>query len=232
MFISFGNPETLVSDKGTAFTSQEFAEFLRSHNIKHRQIAVAAPWANGIVERINRFLKSCLKKLVEEFHEWSSHLGTIQYIINNTFHSSLKASPSKLLLGYDQRNHIDVDLVRNLNLLAKVDLNFEEVRNVSRQLALDATEKIKNYNKIYYDKIHKKPSQYLPGDFVLIRDSSIKSGEDKKLKPLYKGPYLIAKVLNNNRYVVKDIPGFNISSKPYNSILSPDRLKLWKKPVD
>lgn len=194
MFISFGIPETLVSDRGTAFTSQEFVEFLRSHNIKHRQIAVAAPWANGIVERINRFLKSCLKKIVEEYHGWSSHLGTIQCIINNTFHCSLKATPSKLLLGYDQRNHIDTDLVRKLNLLAKVDLNFEEIRNVNHQLALDATEKIKSYNKIYYDKIHKKP-QYHSGDFVLIRDSSIKSGEDKKLKPLYKGPYLIAKVL-------------------------------------
>lgn len=179
-----------------------------------------------------------MKKIVEEYHGWSLHLGTIQYIINNTYHSSLKATPSKLLLGYDQRNHrlqiilqmiIDADLVRKLNLLAKVDLNFEEVRNVNRQLALDATEKIKSYNKIYYDKIHKKPSQYHSGDFVLIRDSSIKSGKDKKLKPLYKGPYLIAKVLNNNRYVVKDIPGFNITSKPYNSILSPDRLKLWKK---
>jgi len=109
-----------------------------------------------------------LKKIVEEYHGWSSHLGTIQCIINNTFHSSLKATPSKLLLGYDQRNHIDTDLVKKLNLLAKVDLNFEEIRNVNHQLALDATEKIKSYNKIYYDKIHKKP-QYHSGDFVLIR---------------------------------------------------------------
>ncbi|EFN63477.1 hypothetical protein EAG_00409, partial [Camponotus floridanus] len=52
-------------------------------------------------------------------------------------------------------------------------------------------------------------------------------GEDKKLKSKYKGPYMVAKVLNKNRFVIKDIPGFNISSKPYDSVLSPDRMKLW-----
>lgn len=31
----------------------------------------------------------------------------------------------------------------------------------------------------------KKPSQYNPGDYVLIRDSVLKPGEDKKLKPTY-----------------------------------------------
>jgi len=42
---------------------------------------------------------------------------------------------------------------------------------------------------------------------------------------------MITKILNHNRYVVKDIPGFNQTSKPYNSILSADKLKLWIKPV-
>lgn len=49
------------------------------------------------------------------------------------------------------------------------------------------------------------------------------------LKPNYKGPYVIDKVLNNNRYVVKDIPGFNITTRPCNAILSPDKLKPWIK---
>jgi len=37
------------------FTSSEFKEFIISRNITYRQVAVAAPWANGIVERVNRF---------------------------------------------------------------------------------------------------------------------------------------------------------------------------------
>jgi len=52
IFSEFGNPSTIVSDRGIAFTSREFASFTSELLIKHRQIAVAAPWANGIVERI------------------------------------------------------------------------------------------------------------------------------------------------------------------------------------
>lgn len=45
VFNDRGNPLTLVSDRGTAFTSNDFSKFLSSRKIKHRLIAVAAPMA-------------------------------------------------------------------------------------------------------------------------------------------------------------------------------------------
>jgi len=231
VFNTFGNPELLVSDRGAAFTSGEFAIFLQERNIKHQLVAVAAPWSNGLVERINRFLKSSLKKVIEEQTTWSSKLNVIQYVINNTHHSSIKASPSKLLLGYECHGHADSPLIKFLNNHAKVDLNVGSVREQSKQVAVEATNKLKDYNKTYYDKLHKTPTKYSPDDFVLIRDTSSKPREDRKLKPAYKGPYQISKVLNKNRYVVQDIPGFPHTQKPYNTILSPDRLKPWIKPI-
>lgn len=94
-----------------------------------------------------------------------------------------------------------------------------------------ATDKIRRYNKIYYDKKHLKPTQYSIGDYVLIRDNVQKPGLGRKLKAVYKSPYVVTNVLNKNRYVIKDIPGFNITSRPYDSVLSPDRLKPWIKPL-
>lgn len=82
LFHNFGNPNILVSDRGTVFTSQEFSEFLRNRNIKHRLVAVATPQANGIVERVNKFLKSSLKRVTENTDNWSVHLDTVQYVIN------------------------------------------------------------------------------------------------------------------------------------------------------
>lgn len=134
----------------------------------------------------------------------------VQYVISNTFHTALKATPSKLLLGYNQRNHSDYKLIDFLNNLA-ISLNYDVIRNESRNLALDTVQKIKNYNKIYFDKRHRKPTLYNSGDYVMIRDSVLKPDENKKLEPNYKGPYLVAKVLN-------------ISSRLYNSILSPNKL--------
>lgn len=109
--------------------------------------------------------------------------------------------------------------------------SFLESREQARDLAIEATSKLKAYNKVYYDKRHKKPSQYNIGDYVMIRDTVVKPDEDKKLKAAYKGPYRVTKVLNKNRYVIQDIPGHNLASRPYNSILSPDRMKFWLKPV-
>lgn len=63
--ITFGKPNELVTDRGTAFTSKEFADFIETRGIKHRKVAIAAPWVNGTVERINRFLKTSLTKLID-----------------------------------------------------------------------------------------------------------------------------------------------------------------------
>lgn len=107
LFTMCGNPSTFVSDRGTSFSSKEFAVFLKERQIYHRQIAVAAPWANGLVERVNRFIKSSLKKVVSDASEWPSKLDLIQYVVNNSYHASIKTTLSKLLLGFDQRCHAD-----------------------------------------------------------------------------------------------------------------------------
>lgn len=113
--------------------------------------------------------------------------------------------------------------------LAKIDSNLMNNRELLRNKAFKTTEKLREYNKWYYDNRHKKPTMYNEGDFVLIRDTQLKAGQARKLKANYRGLYLIAKVLNKNRYVVKDIPGFNVTARPYNTILSSDKLKPWNK---
>lgn len=105
---TFGEPDKIVSDRGTAFTAKEFANFTNTRNIKHCKIAATAPWENSLVERINSILKSSLIKVATTPDGWKNKLGTIQYIINNTFHSVIKSSPSKLMLGYEGRNHDDL----------------------------------------------------------------------------------------------------------------------------
>jgi len=181
VFNIFGNPTEFVSDRGTAFTSTEFADFILSIRAKHRK--VAAPWANGMVERVNRFLKNSLIKTVDSPTEWELRLGHLQYVLNNTHHAVIKTSPSKLLLGYQQRNHEDFDLSQLIKTLTDVEseLSREDLREKARQ----STDMIRNYNKEYKDARRKSPSTYDEGDFVLIADSRIKLGENSKLKSRY-----------------------------------------------
>jgi len=229
LFNIFGNPENLVTDCGSAFTSNEFSSFTNNLNIKTRKVAVASPWANGLVERVNRFLKSSLIKTADFQGDWKNNIRKVQYVINNTVNSSIKASPSKLLLGYEQRNHTDKHLRQQIDRWFQIEIDIERDREVAKDTALQANDQLRKYNQVYYDRKHKKPV-YKSGDLVLVRNLQSKSGTSNKLKPNYKGPYIISKVLNNNRYVVKDIPGFNITQKPYNTISS-DKLKSWIKPI-
>jgi len=89
IFNLFGIPREIVSDRGTAFTSNEFAQFVNSQKIKHRKVAVAAPWANGLTERANKFLKSSLVKLSDKPQDWKANVHIVQYVVNNTVNSSI-----------------------------------------------------------------------------------------------------------------------------------------------
>jgi len=231
IFAVFGKPSGLVTDRGTAYTSREFEEFVQTAQIKHRKIAVASPWANGLVERVNRFIKSSLTKLCSTPDEWKEKLHNLQYVLNNTCHSATHSSPSKLMFGYEQRNHDDYNFSIFVKRLSEIDSVLEKERAEARTLADSATDLVRHYNKDYKDTHSRKPTLYKEGDYVLIRDTRIKPGESAKVKASYKGPYVIYKSLGNNRYVIRDIPGFNISARPYNSILSSDKLKYWVKPV-
>jgi hypothetical protein len=143
IFNVFGNPKFLTTDRGTSFTSFEFSNYVQQKGIKHRLIAVAAPWANGTVERINRFLKSSLKKIVDDQYEWSNKINEVQYTINNTYHSAIKCSPAKLLFGIEKLNQVDTPLIQFLNTLAKTDLNYTEIeqqRSKNREIAKQASD--------------------------------------------------------------------------------------------
>lgn len=96
------------------------------------------------------------------------------------------------------------DFINNLN---EQDRNFETIReNAGKIIELEH-----NLNKINFDKKHKNPHVYKINDYVMITNVDTTAGTNKKLIPKYRGPYVISKVLPNDRYVVEDIPGFQIT---------------------
>lgn len=97
--------------------------------------AVASPWVNGQVERVNRFLKSTLAKSVDKPEDWKSMLGKVQFVINNTLHKSIDNTPSKILLGYDQRQQSDAELrklIEKLTMLITTSIAIGRVYEMRR----------------------------------------------------------------------------------------------------
>lgn len=100
-----------------------------------------------MVERVNRFLKSLLKKLINDASGWKLNLNKAQYVINNTYHVAIKNTPAKILLGFDCRNHDDKAMAKLVKQLAQVDSDLKEERDANRDVTVEATEKLRAYNK-------------------------------------------------------------------------------------
>lgn len=69
-FRSYGRPKRIISDRGTAFTSDVFRDFVNNEMINHVLVAVGTPRANGQVERYNRVIAPMLPKLSETPDKW------------------------------------------------------------------------------------------------------------------------------------------------------------------
>lgn len=226
-FEFYSRPSRIISDRGTCFTSTEFTEFIEKHNIQHIKNASASPQANGQVERINRILKNMLGKLTEplQHSDWTKQIKHVEYAINNTLQKSIGTSPSQVLFGVKQKGP-EVDYLTEYledQSVNDTERNLQQIRN----LASAKIEKSQKYSQQWFEEHCKPAKSYSVGDFVVMHyvDTSI---GNKKLVAKFRGPYIIHKVLSNDRYVLRDIENCQITQIPYNGIIEAKHLRLWK----
>ncbi|KAJ8961132.1 hypothetical protein NQ318_008812 [Aromia moschata] len=94
-----------------------------------------------------------------------------------------------------------------------------------------ASEKIirsQEKQKTVYDKRRIPTPKYEVGQQVLIRKViPSNDGKSRKLLQKYSGPYEIVKILDKDRLVVKDLPGTTRSRRPFEGIVSTDKVKPY-----
>ena len=68
IFSTHGLPEVLVADNGSAFTSMDFATFVKRNGFRHIRCAPYHPASNinGLAERAVQTFKEAMKKMVTE----------------------------------------------------------------------------------------------------------------------------------------------------------------------
>lgn len=228
-FEYYGRPARIVSDRGTCFTSSEFREFLLGHNITHVKVAVASPQANGQVERMNRTLTGILSKLSEpmQHSDWVKQLQKVEFAFNNTVNRSIRNTPSALLFGVNQRGP-------EIDHLAEY-LDEQELNPIQRDLPLirknasEAIQATQESNLRQFSEGHRPARTYQAGDFVVIRNVDTNVGSNKKLIQKYRGPYVVHKILPNDRYVIRDISGCQLTQMPYNGVLEARNMRLWRE---
>ncbi|XP_055931873.1 uncharacterized protein K02A2.6-like [Argiope bruennichi] len=189
--IAFGNPNRIVTDKGSAFASKEFQEYCDTEKIQHLSITTGIPRGNGQVEKNHGTIIPVLAKLsIDDTTKWFKFVPAVQKTLNSTVSRSTQRTPFELLAGVKLRTKQDLQI---LELLEQENINSfitdrENIRDDAKKNIL----KIQEENRRTYNKNRKTAHQYKKGDLVAIRRTQFGTG--LKLRPKFFGPYEVLQV--------------------------------------
>lgn len=105
-FATLGIPEMLVTDNGTAFTSTEFAQFVKQNGIQHITMSPYHPASNRLAEHAVKTFKEGMKKLTKG----SLETKLLRFLFNyrSTIQSTTGVSPAELMFGRPLRLQLDL----------------------------------------------------------------------------------------------------------------------------
>lgn len=219
---TFGNPKRIISDRGSAFTSNLFVEYCADEDIEHVLVTTGVPRGNGQVERVNQIIIPLLTKVSGDKPEkWYLHVRKIQQCLNSTYQRSVANSPFKLMLGVNMRQKED------LKLLSIIEEEMENVfiaeREELRANAKRNIERCQGQQRQYYNRKCKSSKQYQVGNLVAIDRTQF--GPGLKLKGKFLGPYSVVARIGNDRYQVRKV---GAGEGPKDTTSSADHMKPWR----
>ena len=203
-------PKTLITDKGSAFTSTILAEnteilgiTLKCATIKHPQ--TIGNWKG----RTPASLKTNLKMTSGEYRrQWHKYLPLAVPNYNTTYDSSIGCEPSKVFHGRTPYNVLDYKLGNNPNKNFLPTTEFAEELQQRTQILIDRTKKniMQSYLKYkeYYDRKTKAAPLEEKDYCLVLQPKADNQGSKIPFRDFrWTGPFLVQKVLPNNNYIVR-----------------------------
>lgn len=109
-FARYGLPNTIVSDNGTQFTSNEFKNFCSNNGILHVTTAPYHPSTNGAAENSVKTFKCALNKLLSDkscTQQMNTLISKYLFSYRNSPHCSTGQMPSKLMFSRKVKTRFD-----------------------------------------------------------------------------------------------------------------------------
>ena len=100
VFIQYGLPDIMISDRGPQFTLNIFNGIMDALRINHRMSTAFHPQTDGQTECYNQELEAYLQiYCTYKPDEWSKKLSLAQFTHNSRPHDAIKQSPFQLIYG-------------------------------------------------------------------------------------------------------------------------------------
>ncbi|GBG84226.1 hypothetical protein CBR_g38198 [Chara braunii] len=195
-FSEHGIPLSIVSDRDTRFTSQNWQELMRVYGSKLLMSSGRHPETNGQAEQMNKILQEVLCMYIRPDQvNWDEMLPKVASAYNNSVHLSTNRTPNELHKSFRPRRPFE-------------GLNRDQIHRLppgTREFAIQQEKEmatiVDNIRKAQHRMIeqankHRRPSQFQVGDLVWVKSKEFAPEENipQKLLPAYRGPWPVLEV--------------------------------------
>ncbi|OXU17774.1 hypothetical protein TSAR_015460 [Trichomalopsis sarcophagae] len=177
---TYGAPKVILSDKAPALIGKQV------------NTSGYHPQTNGSLERNHLVLVEYICQYLNEFEDWDKVLPFAVFSYNTSVHESTNFTPYELIFGRPARSPTAFPNSKNetyTSYMTDLINRMNHIRKFASKNLIDSKYK----SKRYYDR-SAKSSNYEIGDLVYV----IKEPRKNKLDKMYKGPYQVVGVLEQN----------------------------------
>jgi transposase InsO family protein len=194
----YGQPDSIVTDRGSVFTAKFWQSFTHFLKIRRRLSTAFHPQTDGQTERQNQTLEQYLRAYVNyQQDDWIRLLPEAEFAYNNSRNATTGMTPFMALMGYnpsrDLASHdpqLDVPAVNE---------RVQELRRVRGELETTWAQAVKS--QASHHNRHTNPRTYNVGDMVYLSAKNIRTRRpNKKLDHKYHGPYKILALVGKQAY--------------------------------
>ena len=185
-------PETIVSDRGTQFTSKFWRKVQEGLGSKLMFSTAYHPQTDGQTERVNQILEDMLRACVLDYgSKWEDCLPFAEFSYNNSYQASLLMAPFEAMYGRKCRTPLNWSQTGESQVFGPDILREaeEKVHKIREHLKT-----AQSRQKSYSDK-RRRDLEFHIGDFVYLKVSPLKGMQrfhvKGKLAPRYVGPFKI-----------------------------------------
>ena len=205
-------PTTLISDKGTVFTSKVIKEVAGVLDITLKHATTKHAQTIGLLERSHTSIKQALKiETGERRSLWHKYVSIAVLNYNTSYHASIGCEPSRVFHGRIPYNILDLkmgnrpqqnpppDSQITQDVLEQTETIFQDVRKNTMQAYI-------KYKAYYVRKANASKLKKADYFFILQPKAADHQGNKTPFTDFrWIGPYIIEKVLPNNNYLVRKI---------------------------
>ena len=194
----------IISDGGKEFANNLLDELCKLMNVDKHVVTAYHPMANGQVERFNRDMRKYLMTMLDDTANWVEFLKPLQFAHNTSVSKSTKFTPHYFTFLEDARLP---DTLRTPNVTYSSSYSADAFRRMQYAYRM-VYENNTEARQVYTDHFNRKTKtrHFEIGDEVLVSFPIDQKITNKKLASIWKGPFSIIEVRDNNIVDVKSSP--------------------------